>query len=217
MMFDVPLFCMKRLDKLTLLSQLNGAIKRCSGYPPFPHQVRKPRARSITVVMKAFGLPTTTSTLRNALHHNSLAADDQGLHSLLDLVADSFLRKLLSTPPPLDQAGCKVATWNVTSLTPCHQDYKTRLAQRLARDRIVCLQETKMTEEDARLLQLQTPGVSVVSSPAVPSKDQANTGISGGVAILLPTYLCTTNFEAHTLIPGYAIAVTLALRSFQCA
>ena len=91
MKFDVPFFCMKKLDKLNLLSQLNSAIKRCSENPPFQHQVRKPRARSITVVMKAFGLPTTTSTLRSALHHNSLAADEVAASYISSLPTVRFI------------------------------------------------------------------------------------------------------------------------------
>jgi hypothetical protein len=135
-------------------------------------------------------------------------------------------------------------------------------------ERIVCLQETKMTKEDANLLQLQIPGCLVISSPcqfdtlehepcASNSREEAEhsnlevghqpfggtpgsassssghktsqpiapeehmncddhtqSGASGGVAILLPTYLCTTQVTTHELIPGYAIAAAFAMKSF---
>jgi hypothetical protein len=37
---------------------------------------------------------------------------------------------------------------------------------------------------------------------------------SGGVAVLLPTYLCSTQVGFHELIPGYAIAAAFAMKSF---
>jgi len=91
-----------------------------------------------------------------------------------------------------------------------------------------------MTEQDAALLELQLPGCRVMATaavnpqepgdssedapsdtrqPAVCSEPQATA--SGGVMIILPTYLCTTNCTLHVLIPGYAIAVTIAHKSFQ--
>jgi hypothetical protein len=44
--------------------------------------------------------------------------------------------------------------------------------------------------------------------------DHSQRNATGGVAVLLPTYLCSTQVSTHELIPGYAVAASFAMRTF---
>jgi exonuclease III len=183
-----------------------------------------------------------SASLSTAFSHLSVSPHSDNLHRVLEDVADRYITFALGSPPPLDQAGIRVSTWNLTSLSPLSGGYKNKLVSNLASERIVCLQETKMSVEDARLLQLQIPGCLVVSTPclyeeadiglsssqnsreeassshtqapSISTADHSQRHATGGVAVLLPTYLCSTQVSTHELIPGYAVAATFAMRTF---
>jgi exonuclease III len=160
----------------------------------------------------------------------NLPIHQSSLPTVLEHIAGRFLQFRLSQPPPIDQTGLKVVSWNVTALSPLEDCYKNRLLKALSQNHVICLQETKMTLEDANLLELQMPGCRVLSTAAVAAQEtdegspagpveQHSVGspmpASGGVLVMLPTYLCTTNCVLYTLVPGYAVAVAIAHKSFQ--
>ena len=105
--------------------------------------------------------------------------------------------------PSLDQTGFKLATWNVTAMSVSEiqtRSHKMRLLHALTKDHIVALQETKMTHEDANLLQLALPTIKVIATPALTIKE----ALSGGVALLIPTYIAEHS-EVHILLDSYAL------------
>jgi hypothetical protein len=192
-----------------------------------------PTLRAATVIQRSLNICPITTSLAHALDLLDLPVSLDSLPALFEVVAQKFLAFRLTQPPPIDQTGLRIASWNVTALAPMEDHYKCRVISNLAHDHIVCVQETKMTEQDAALLELQLPGCRVMATAAVdpqepcgssedaPSRarqpeqgydSQAST--SGGVRIILPTYLCSTNCSLHVLIPGYALAVTIAHKSF---
>ena len=85
-----------------------------------------------------------------------------------------------------------------------------RLIQSLTKDHFVALQETKMTDEDARLLQLALPTIKVVATPA----QSLNNGTSGGVALLIPTYIANHS-NAYVIIQSYAILSSTSYLGFE--
>ena len=74
---------------------------------------------------------------------------------------------------------------------------------------IVCLQETKWSEEHAQQLTNKWGTIQVVHSPA--QLTDAN-GLSGGVAILIPTMLFGTAVSIDIPIPGFAIQANTCIR-----
>ena len=78
----------------------------------------------------------------------------------------------------------------------------------MSSDHIVCLQETKLCHTDMRAIQMLFPQSIVLGSPAIPT----NNGISGGLAVILPTHLYGTAMTWTDILPGYAGVVELSLR-----
>ena len=192
--------------------------------------VKIPVIRAASVIPRACHLCPTVATLEAALQYYGLPVSEESLGTLCEATANAVILRHTTLPPPIDQTGLKLVTWNLTALSPLEDSYKKKLLKKLVSNKIVCLQETKMSMEDARLLELQLPGCRVVSTPAVSLEDtddandslaetdlvpKATAALSGGVAILLPIYLCATNCTQRDLIPGYAVAVTIAHKSFQ--
>ena len=241
MILSTPFPLLSKATRSALLSNLNVAVTHAWNHSPqCTVSKQKHRARSISVIARALGLCPPTSSLATALSLLHMPPVQNSLPLLLEDTANRYISYLVTCPPPIDQSGIKVNTWNVTALSPLQKDYKNRIISNFAAQGIVCLQETKMTLEDARLLQLQIPGCLVLSSPcihlegknsreetcsssrscsAVPeTHDETSptqTNSSGGVAILLPTYLCTTTVACHELVPGYAVAASFAMKAFS--
>ena len=69
--------------------------------------------------------------------------------------------------------------------------------------RVVCLQETHWSAENANTWATLFPGARVCSSPGIRG---STGGIAGGVAVLLPPHF--TFVGQRVLIPGYALEVT---------
>ena len=161
MNFFTPLCLLTKKTRLSVLKLLNNAI-----FSAWQHKhesnvtsYRKaPRVRALSTIAGALGLCPLSASLSTAFSHLSVFPHSDNLHRVLEDVADKYITFVLGSPPPLDQAGIRVSTWNLTSLSPLSGGYKNKLVSNLASERIVCLQETKMSIEDARLLQLQIPG-----------------------------------------------------------
>jgi hypothetical protein len=245
MNFSTPLCLLTKKTRLSLLKLLNSAISSAWQHKhesTIASSRKAPRVRALSTIARALSLCPLSASLSAAFSHLSVSPHSDNLHRVLEDVADRYITFVLGSPPPLDQAGIRVSTWNVTSLSPLSGGYKNKLVSNLAGERIVCLQETKMSIEDARLLQLQISGCLVISTPCLyeeagsglgcsqnsreeassshtqaPSMsiaDHSQRNATGGVAVLLPTYLCSTQVSTHELIPGYAVAATFATRTF---
>ena len=129
--------------------------------------LKLPIVRAASVIPRSCQLCPFATTLANALESRGLPVEEGALADLCGATANAVIQRRLFLPPPIDQTGLKLVTWNVTALSPLENSYKNKLIAKLASNRVVCLQETKMTTEDARLLELQLPGCKVIATPAV--------------------------------------------------
>ena len=224
-----PFTLLHPATKRNLLSKLNEAVKTLYHFEPgYAKTIKLPIIRAATAIPRACHLCPFSSSLASIMQAHGLPAELNSLPQLFSVTANRLLIRRQSLPPPIDQTGLKVVTWNVTAFSPLENSYKNKLVSKFAADKVVCLQETKMTTEDYRLLELQIPGCRIFATPSVtletddrPALDEeapsdaATAPLSGGVAVLIPTYLCTIHCTQHDLIPGYAVAVTIAHSSFQ--
>jgi hypothetical protein len=240
MILQTPMALMSPTHKRSIIKDLQSAVTLLFSSDPEMYKcIRLPSIRAVTVVQRSLNLRPTTTSLAQALTLLGLLISPNSLPDLFEVVAQKFLAFRLTQPPPVDQTGLKVATWNVTALAPTEDHYKCRVLSNLARNHVVCVQETKMTAADTVLLEMQLPGCRVVATAAVDaqfafgnSEETQSKAIQpehssnlqnltsqasalGGVMKILPTYLCSTNCIQHVLIPGYALAVTIAHKSFQ--
>ncbi len=116
-------------------------------------------------------------------------------------------------------------TWNVNSLRDLHSEpssQKTSQLKNLTNNSIVLLQETKSVDTQSPLLHTKLPTVRILSSNAIQvgtslatSGDNAEelptaneVGLSGGVAILLPSYIWHSleHSPPEEIVPGYVIS-----------
>ena len=135
--------------------------------PEMYNCIKLPSVRAATIIQRTLNLCPTTTTLEQALTQVGLPASQNSLPDLFEAVAQRFLAFRITQPPPIDQTGLKVVSWNVTALSPSEDPYKCRVLARLAQDHVVCVQETKMTAADATLLEMQLPGCKVLATHAV--------------------------------------------------
>lgn len=103
-----------------------------------------------------------------------------------------------------------VTTWNVSGWWPNHNTMDTKLKniRRYLRKGPVCIQETRWTNAMATGLQQRIPGIRVYSSAALVTD---NGGLSGGVAILVPTSLQVIQVAEY--VPGRILGVHVETRS----
>ena len=152
MILQTPMALMSPTHKRSILKDLQSAVLRLFSSDPEMYKcIRLPSIRAVTVVQRSLNLCPTTTSLAQALGLLDLPISPNSLPDLFEAVAPKFLAFRLTQPPPIDQTGLKVATWNVTALAPTEDHYKRRVLSNLAHDHIVCAQETKMTAADAAL------------------------------------------------------------------
>ena len=115
--------------------------------------------------------------------------------------------------PNLSFIAWSFHSWNVTSMnniySPASLSKRNRLAPMLDRGP-VALQETHWDGAQRSDMQISFSGLLAVSSPAVPTFQG---GTSGGVALLIPTYLGWEVKASWELVRGYCLAVRLQLGS----
>jgi exonuclease III len=108
----------------------------------------------------------------------------------------------------MDQRGFKVFSWNATSLPVRDANHwKIRKLHNVLRDHIVCIQETKLSNVDMHALQMLFPQCLVLGTPAT----GAQGGVSGGLAVIVPTHLFGKNAVWTDIIEGYAGCVELPM------
>ena len=207
MILFTPFTLLHPATKRNLLFRLNEAIKTLYQLEPgYAKTIKLPIIRAATAIPRACHLCPFSSSLASAMEAHSLPAELESLPKLFSATANRLIIRRRTLPPPIDQTGLKIVTWNVTALSPLENSYKNKLVSKFAADKVVCLQETKMTTEDYRLLELQIPGCKVFATPAItlgadqrPALDEdapldaSTASLSGGVAVLIPTYLCSVN------------------------
>ena len=117
-----------------------------------------------------------------------------------------------SVPPALHGKTFAIYSWNVTGL----QDMQTPIGKSKLRKikfwltkGIVCLQETKWSDEHAQQISNMWGTIQVVHTPA--QSTEAN-GLTGGVAILIPTMLFGAAVSIDIPIPGFAIQANTCIR-----
>ena len=150
------------------MSKLNEAVKTLYHFEPgYAKTIKLPIIRAATAIPRACHLCPFSSSLASVMQAHGLPAELDSLPELFSATANRLLIRRQTLPPPIDQTGLKVVTWNVTALSPLENSYKNKLVTKFAADKVVCLQETKMTTEDYRLLELQIPGCKVFATPAI--------------------------------------------------
>ena len=109
----------------------------------------------------------------------------------------------LNTEPNFPRSVNRIYTWNLTSWTPQHSSNsnKNYFIRKALKKGPVMLQETKWTQEQYRHILHTWPDIPIAHSPA----NQSENGLSGGIAILLPSNWSIQ--EINEIMPSYAIAV----------
>ena len=164
---------------------------------------KAPRVRTPAVFARAFGLDPDCCSLADVFRASGLPSTMADLPQLCTTVARTFLQHHCHLPPPLEQTGVSLLTWNLTSLSTRATD-KLRFLKGFVSKNIVALQETKLTEIKARAVQLLVTPSLLLHTAAL-----GTDALLGGVATLIPTYLAK-NVQSFVLVPGYALLVSLS-------
>ena len=168
MILLTPFNLLHPATKRNLLFRLNEAVQSLYLIEScYARTIKLPIIRAATAIPRACQLCPFSSNLASAMEAHSLPVELESLPRLFTATANKLLIRRQTLPPPIDQTGLKVVTWNVTALSPLENSYKNKLVSKFAADKVVCLQETKMTAEDYRLLELQIPGCKVFATPAI--------------------------------------------------
>ena len=168
MIVHTPMALLSPTHKRSILKNVQSEVVRLFSSDPEMYKcIRMPTIRAATVIQRSLNLCPTTTTLAHALELLVLPVSPNSLPALFEVVAQKFLAFRLSQPPPIDQTGLRIASWNVTALAPTCDHYKCKVISNLSHDHVVCVQKTKMTEQDAALLELQLPGCRVMATAAV--------------------------------------------------
>ena len=134
------------------------------------------------------------------------------LNEWIKEVGVKIFTHLKDRAPPLHLFTNRLISWNVTSLrdlsSPASKN-KIKLIQMHLLRGPVFLQETKWDTNMPGLLAQQLGTIVIAASRASISDKGAP---CGGVAILLPTYLCGKTFKVVEIVPGYVIQVEVAAR-----
>ena len=222
--FSSPLPFLEIELRRHLLSLLRSAV-RLSLLDPFTAtHLSALRVRSISVYAHAFGLDPLHCTLSDIMKAASVPPTMEELPNLAAITADRFVSYRAHLPPPLDQTGFSLTSWNTTAVSV--QDKtpqgKVHALHKLVNSGIVLIQESKLTEEDAAELQSQLTHTLVLHTPTHCSDPQeqdkqvsALPGRSGGVAFLIPTYLHGNSFVTEVITPHYALALSVPLCGYD--
>ena len=119
------------------------------------------------------------------------------------LTCHRILEFRLNTEPNFPRSVNRIYTWNLTSWTPQHPSNtnKNYFIRKALKKGPVMLQETKWTQEQYRHILHTWPDIPIAHSPA----NQTENGLSGGIAILLPSNWSIQ--ESKEIEPSFAIAV----------
>ena len=209
--------------------------------PHLTQYKKRIRIRSPTILWHSSGCDLAVHTLLDCCLHvakgNTQLVDT---NSCLEFILSSFLEHCIARPPSIDQRPLHLCTWNLTSLKSdlFSQGWKLGDLRALSDNRIVALQETKLTAEDCARLQLALPLCQVIASPAavldtpsdqgqssnadaceqpkgVPLRDPTNCNLSGGVALVLPTYYFGVSHETFVVAQSYGVAAFVQSRGHK--
>jgi hypothetical protein len=181
-----------------MLSLLRSAVRNVLASNPDYAHLSHLRVRSLSVYALALGLDEQHCNLQDLFSAAFLSASHEELPNLAALVADKFVQFRSLLPPPLDQTGFAVTSWNATSISITDRSPQGKLPvlQKHLKTGLVLVQETKLSEEEATALQLHLPNTLDIHTPALlttplegTNNPDAQPGRSGGVAFLIPTYL----------------------------
>ena len=207
---NTPITMLTSLSKKLLLTNLVRVVNNISLFSDGTRTPTRVRVRSATVLALALGLAPHVASVGDCLLSVGLPVSDNSLPELYCIVADKYIEFRKRLPPCIDSKGLNLMTWNPTSLQSeaTASGWKTHDLQQLLNSHILALQETKLGSDDALRAELGLTGARMYHSPAV----VAHSKPSGGVAVILPTYLGCVDAVKTEVVPGYVVAVTMRLR-----
>ena len=197
---NVPIHLLKHSDKRLLLTQIGLMVRHLA-----PEQ--RIRVRCLSLIKFSCNLQGKV-TLNDCMQAVQLYT----LKDLLHYVSRNYIYYKTNLPPALDNVGLHLHSWNVTSLQSANNvvaQKKLAMIEAWLAKGPVCLQETKWTDVEATAYQFSISTCQVLHTPAL----LTDNGRSGGVAILLPTYLTNVAVDVQALVEHYALLVTIATRA----
>jgi hypothetical protein len=212
-----PLRWWPNTGKTALLSKLRVAAKAVADdhSPSHSGKPRHSRIRNLAFVGHVLGNSNEEASLRDLLTDHlgpSIEITEASIQAWISYAARQMVEHLLARPPPLHLFSHRLVSWNVTSLhdldAPGNKK-KIRLIKMHLAKGPVFLQETKWDSTQAGLLQQNLGTIQILSSPGLPGEDGT---VSGGVAILLPTYLSGVAVKVTEIVPGHILQVEVGER-----
>lgn len=185
-------------QRLCLIRQVRSKIHELHlGETGTPPPQRFLRIRSLSTILHAIGASWTDN-----LQHIAASWRVSGPEEILYLAAEKIYTYKQQHFPDTTLRSLSITTWNVSSLRdPYSEVSEKKIAQlrKLTSKSICLLQETKWKDTQEVLLHSRLPTVRILSSNAVQvskqgeaeeeSNDLSEHKLSGGIAILLPTYI----------------------------
>jgi hypothetical protein len=173
---------------------------------------RNTRVRTLALVGHVCNVNSDEPTLPQLMKVAPLQFTNELFDEWIKDVGVKIFTHLKDRAPPLHLFTNRLISWNVTSLldlTSPAAKKKIKLIQMHLLKGPVFLQETKWDTNTPGLLEQQLGTIQIAASRASISDKGAP---CGGVAIILPTYLCGKTFKIVEIVPGYVIQVEVMAR-----
>ena len=117
-MFGTPLPFLEPELRKHLLFLLRCSVKLLTTCNQDYLHLSRLRVRSLSVFALALGLSAQHCTIHDLFAAAHIAPTHKELPNLAALVADKFVQYRSLLPPPLDQTGFSLLSWNVTAVSP---------------------------------------------------------------------------------------------------